>query len=136
VSFLEIYCGKIRDLGRAYRDRMAAALGATTGAGDVTAGDKAGRGSQGGANNGGGLGSAPATPQVKRSSSNGTVPSSPGGTLRTPYADAMTSDKYLLQEARRAETFQRGGAHGGEKYDQRRASIGGISGSDTGCDCS
>ena len=138
VSFLEIYCGKIRDLGRAYRDRMAAALGTTTGGNDAAAsGDKAGKGSQGGAYNGGsGLGSAPVTPKVKRSSSAGTAPSSPGVTMRTPYGEAMTSDMYLLQEARRAETFQRGGAHGGEKYDQRRASVGGISGSENGYSCS
>jgi hypothetical protein len=120
VSFLEIYCGKIRDLGRAYRDRMAAATGAAGAAGgDPT--DKPGN------NNGGSEGSAAAAfkshaAKLKRGSSLAQPPSPGGGKLT---AEAMTSDVYLRQAARRAETFQRGGAHGGEKYDQRRPSLGG-----------
>jgi hypothetical protein len=121
VSFLEIYCGKIRDLGRAYRDRMAAATGAAGAAGQSDPRDKPGN------NGGGGEGSAAAAfkspaAKLKRGSSLAQPPSPGGGKL---LADAMTSDVYLRQEARRAETFQRGGAHGGEKYDQRRPLLGG-----------
>ena len=102
VQFLEIYCGKIRDLGRPYVPNPAAAAAAAPPSPQ-----------RGGGGGGSGAHAAPLSPSAAL------------GRLQNT-GDVKTSDVYLVQEYRRGETFARGGAgHQGPDTGPRAPHAGG-----------